>query len=415
MKTSKTRKFIVAVWLALSSLMPHSAVQAQQETYAMSEMVYKALQNVQGLIDSNHQDEALQQLARLRESRISEYEKAHTWNMAAFIYFEQERYDEAIDAYRQIISLERIPGSLRQSSLKGLSQLGLMQENFGDAIVYAEELLALQENPDPELYILMGQALYRLERYEEALHPVERAIAMQHESGTSIKENWLLLLNAIHYNRQDYNGMKATLRALIADYPRPSYLLNLAAVYSELDDTQAQTGIMESLYESGNLHQETQLVNLANLYMYHKVPYKAAQLLQKGIDNGTVRENHRNYQYLAQAWQLAGDMERALTPLTRAAEYADTGDTYMQLAQIYFNLTRWREVEESVQNALGKGELKQRGNAYLLLGMSRFNQKRFEPARTAFEHAREEADMAKLAEQWLGYLEMEQSRYAALE
>jgi tetratricopeptide (TPR) repeat protein len=386
-----------------------------QETYGINENVYRVMQEVQQAIDAESYEQALAGLENLRGNRrISEYEMAHSWNLTALVYYQQERYEEAIVAYGNIIDYEQIPDTLRQSSFKAMAQLSLMLERYDDVIRYAGMLNAELGVPDPEIHILIGQAHYHKEEYAAALPAVRQAIESHTAFSSRLRESWLLLLNAVYFGLQDYPGMRSTLLTLIKDTPRTPYLLNLAAVHAELGDFKAQAALMESLYESGLLEQESQLLNLVSLYMLHKIPYKAALLLEREIDSGMIRPVQRNYQYLAQAWQLAGEMDRAIPPLTRVAEMDEDGETWLRLAQIHVGLSRWEKAEELLQRALTTDNLKNPGNANLLLGMARFNQKRFSAARTAFQLAAQDERVAVMARQWLVYLENEQAKYALL-
>ena len=118
--------------------------------------------------------------------------------------------------------------------------------------------------------------------------------------------------------------------------------------------------------------------------------------------------------YLAQAWQLAGNFDKAIEPLANAASLAEDGNTYIRLAQLHISQSHWNDAEKALSMALDKGELKNKPNAYLLLGMARFNQKRFDDARTAFRTAGKDKKMSKLASQWMTYARSEQEKYDIL-
>ena len=393
-----------------------SSSAAARETFAMSEFVFNEMQTIQELIETDQYPLALVALEQLREKKLSEYERAHTWNLAAFAYYKQENYEEAIKAYQKMLKTkpEYIPEGLRLDTIKKLGQLSLTVENYKAAIYYSKKLLTLMPVPDPAVYITIAQAYYSLEKYKKAEEPIKTAIKLTREAGRQVKENWLLLLNAVYYSLLDFEGMQSVLRELITEYPKPKYMLNLAAVYSELNNTVAQTTLMESLYESGYLQKENQLVNLANLYMLHKVPYKAAVLLEDAMKSELVTTNERNFVYLAQAWQLAGNLDKAIKPLANAAKLAMDGNTYVRLAQLHISQSQWREAEKSLSSALDKGELKNKPNVYLLLGMARFNQKHFDDARTAFRNASKDKKMSKLAKQWMSYAQSEEEKYNIL-
>jgi tetratricopeptide (TPR) repeat protein len=404
------------VLLSILLLYSSSGSTANRKTFAMSEFVFNEMQTIQELVETDKYPQAFAALKSLRGKKLSEYERAHTWNLAAFAYYKQENYEEAIKAYQRMLKTEPeyIPEGLRLDTIKKLGQLSLTVENYKAAIYYSKKLLKLMPTPDPAVYITIGQAYYSLEKYKSAEKPIKTAIGINRKAGRPVKENWLLLLNAVYYNLLDFEGMQKVLRELITEYPKPKYMLNLAAVYSELSDTVAQTALMESLYETGHLQKENQLVNLANLYMLHKVPYKAAVLLEEAMKTELVDTSEKNFIYLAQAWQLAGNIEKAIEPLANAASLAMDGNTYVRLAQLHIAQAQWGNAEKSLSMAIDKGELKNKPNVYLLLGMARFNQKRFDDARTAFQTASKDEKMSSLANQWMSYASSEEEKYNLL-
>ena len=113
-----------------------------------------------------------------------------------------------------------------------------------------------------------------------------------------------------YYELKDFKRMISVLKELIRLYPKEQYLLTLAGVYSELGDTLKQLALTEALYESGYVTQSHHVVNLANLYLLHGVPYKAAKVLQKEIDSKNVKADERNLRLLSQAWYQAREDEK---------------------------------------------------------------------------------------------------------
>ena len=100
-------------------------------------------------------------------------------------------------------------------------------------------------------YMLLGQAYFQMGDYDAALEPIKKAVDMDREQGNTPKENWLLLLRVIYYEKQDFKNMIAVLEELIQYYPKDTYLLTLAGAHSELGDTLKQLVIVETLYEKG--------------------------------------------------------------------------------------------------------------------------------------------------------------------
>jgi tetratricopeptide (TPR) repeat protein len=206
--------------------------------------------------------------------------------------------------------------------------------------------------------------------------------------------------------------MLSVLKELIRYYPKDNYLYTLAAVYSELGDTKKQMALTEVLFEKGYLSGEKHAVNLANLYLLHGIPYKAAVLLQKEIDAKHVKSTQRNLRLLAHAWQQARDDEKAIPPMRLAAENSKDGVLYIRLAQSYINLERWAEAVKAIRLGLAKGNVHNLNTAHIMLGTALFNMNKLDDAQKVFSKVAK-SDIKKdrkMANTWLVFLDSEMRR-----
>jgi tetratricopeptide (TPR) repeat protein len=385
--------------------------QKTKETVAMSQQVYEKLMEVQEHIENKDYAMAQRVIEDLRDRKnLSDYERAQIWNVTAYSYYLQERYADAIDAYDQVLAQPDLPEALLQSTLKTKAQLMFTQDDYEGALGVIRELIAIIPEPSADVLMIEGQALFQLARYDEALVPIKSAIDMYREQGQKPKENWLLLLRVIYFEQKDYESMIEVVKELIAYYPKDTYVLTLAGVYSELGETKKQLALTEVLYEKGYLNTASHITNLANLYLLHGLPYKAAVLLEKEIGDQIVEANDRNLRLLSQAWYQAREDQKAIPPLERAAELSKDGELYVRLAQAHINLENWRDAADAVREALRLGGLKRDDQANIMLGMALFNQKRLEQARRAFEVALRDNRSRRAAQQWIAYVDSEIQR-----
>lgn len=385
-------------------------------TAAMSQKVFKRLQEAQELAEQENYSEVHELLDDLRGRRsLSVYETAQVWNYTAYTYYLQERFNEAIDAYQQVLDQGALPDALTQSTLKTLSQLYFVVENYQQALVSINQLLAKTQEPAADIYVLLGQAHFQLKQFKEALQPIRTAIQIARQQGQRPKENWLLLLQVIYYELEDYPRMVDVLKELIQIYPKDRYLITLAAVYSQLGDTAKQLAITEVLYEKGYIKESHQIMNLANLYMLHGLPFKAGKLLEKELAAKRIERSENNLRLLSQAWQQAQEDEKAIPPLEQAAALAQDGELYVRLAQSYINLERWDNAVQALQKGLAKGDLRRPDTAQIMLGMALFNQNKFVQARTVFEKALTDKRSQQMAEEWLAHVKSEIERRTFLQ
>jgi tetratricopeptide (TPR) repeat protein len=399
-------------------LLGASSVMAQKEneretkqTVAMSQQVYEKLTAVQEMVEI--QDYAGAQAGiedLLQTKRLSPYEIAQIWNLTAYSYYLQERYQDAIRAYESVMQQPELPEALMLSTLKTKAQLQFTIEDYQGALLTVDQLLAAINEPDPTILMLKGQAYFQLEDYQSALEPIRMAVQMVRDQGNIPKENWLLLLRVIYYEMEDYSQMIAVLEELIQYYPKDTYLLTLAGAHSELGDTMKQLVIVEVLYEKGYLTSASHIVNLANLYLLHETPYKAAVLLEREMNDGRVEADERNLRLLSQAWYTAREDEKSIPPLARAADLAQEGELYVRLAQSHINLEQWDEAATAIQKGLRLGGLTRKDTANIMLGMALFNQKKFSLARNAFEAALPDDRSRRTAQQWIAYVDSEIKR-----
>ena len=388
-----------------------------KETVAMSQQVYESLTEIQELVEAEQYQAALEEIKDLQtgKKKMSPYEAAQIWNLTAYTYYLMEDYKGAIGAYKQVLQQPDLPEALQQSTLKTLAQLHFTIEDYEQALIVIDELIAMLEEPPADIYMLKGQAYFQMQEYDKALEPIKIAVQMNRDQGKVPRENWLLLLRVIYWEMEDFPNMLIVLKELVEEYPKDTYVLTLAGVYSELGDTKKQLALTEALYDAGYIDGKTHAVNLANLYLLHGIPYKAAVILEKEIDSGAVKSDVRNLRLLSQAWYQARNDRKSIPPLVKAAAMGEDGELYMRLAQSYLNLEMWGEAAAAAKKGLAVGNLKRKDTGNIMYGMALFNQRKLEQARRAFQAAGKDNRSKRAAGQWIKYVDSEILRRDTLE
>lgn len=380
-------------------------------TQAMSQQVYESLTEIQALVEAEDFNGAQALIKELQgRKKLSPYETAQIWNLSGYAAYLDEKYPEAISAYEKVLQQPELPEALQQSTLKTMAQLQFTIEDYETALDTVKRLMAIIPEPSADIYMLEGQAYFQLGKYETAIAPIKKAIDMSRAQGNVPRENWLLLLRVCYWEMKDFPNMLLVLEELIQLYPKDSYVLTLAGVYSELGDTKKQLALTEALYEKGYIDGKAHAVNLANLYLLHGIPYKAAIVLEKNIESDNIPADVRNLRLLSQAWYSAREDRKAIPPLQQAAALSEDGELYIRLAQSYINLEEWDNAADSATKALQLGELKRQDTANIMYGMALFNQKKFEQARTAFQAAASDKRSSRAASQWIAYVDSELRR-----
>ena len=393
-----------------------AAQQETRKTPAMRERVYSRLSEAQACADEGDMPCARELLDRVREmSNLNSYEIAQMWNFYAFIYFSQDNYREAIRAYENVLQQVDLPLGLETTTIFTLTQLYFQEERFEDSLAMLERWFVLTPTPAPDPYVLKAQIYYSLERFREGIEPVRTAIQVAMDQERELRENWYRLLNVFYYELEEYPNVIDVLTTMIEMWPKREYFIQLSAMYGQEGDEGRQLALFETAYEAGWLLRSSEIVNLSQLLLQADIPYKAAKILEKGLEDGIVESTESNWRVLAQAWQLAQEDEEAIPALSRAAGLADDGVLDVRLAQSHQNLAQWQNCVDAARSGMRKGDLRRPDQANMILGACLFELGEFDAARNAFGDAEKDSRSRTGARSWMRYVDAEEDRERQLE
>jgi tetratricopeptide (TPR) repeat protein len=317
--------------------------------------------------------------------------------------------------YEKVIAEPDNTEGLMLNTLYTVAQLYFVIEDYPKAIQAINRWFKAAPEPSLNAYMLLGQAYYQLEKYNEALTPLVSAQSMLKERGETPKEILLLLLQNLYLQTDNYPKMIEILRELVVLYPKAEHWRSLAAAYSEQEHYEKQMAILEMLYETGNLDNGRSQMNLANLYLMHEAPHKAAVLIDRGMKEGKIEEEVRNLQLLAQSWQQSQETKSSLAPLIKAVKIAKDGNLHVRLAQSYIGMDMYKEAANIIAEGIKKGGIDRPDQAYLMQGMANFELLKFDAAKAAFTSASKDKRSKKAADDWIKYVESEKNRKESLE
>ncbi|SHE20237.1 tetratricopeptide repeat protein [methanotrophic endosymbiont of Bathymodiolus puteoserpentis (Logatchev)] len=393
---------VVLIILGLLTVIPAQA--ADEKVPPISPWLYKQLTKAEKLISSQAYPQARKKLEKIiPELKNKSYEQALALRSLASVYALENNYIRAAKLLEQCLATQTLPEQQQQQALLNLGQLYIASEQYQKAIKVLQPWV--QKNPksvDQQILVLLANAYTQLKQYRTALPYIEQAIKLSKKP----RESWFQLNLALHYELGNYSAAARILKKLVANYPdKKAYWLQLATVYQQLSQFKQALIIQDLAYKKGYLQTETQILQLFNLYIYNKQPYQAANLLSKELDSQRVKKSSAHWELLANAWTNAREYKQAITALEKASALNKKGRLYLQLARIHVEQEHWHNAIKAINKALSKGELKNPGEAYILLGMSLYETKQLSAAKSAFQKARKYKKTRKSATQWLNYME----------
>lgn len=391
-----------------------------RRTPAISNAVYEKLSEAQVLVEDKKYAEAMKILdgmkAKEGSKALNGYELANLYNLYAFIYYSQERYDDALKAYQMVVAQSPdIPEGMEYQTKFTIAQLFFVTEQWQKGINALQEWMKTQQDPGADIYALLGTGYYQLKDYNKSLSNMERAVSMTKAKGKVPKEQWYSLLRYLYYEKNQYDKVIDLLEEMLVYYPKKDYWVQLSHMYGEKKLDRKQLAAMETVYVQGELDKEKELVQMAYLFLANEVPYKAAKVLDKGIKEKKIEPTSRNLELLGNAWRASQEVKKSIPVMEEAARKSDKGELWARLGNIYLDNDEYKKAVEAVEAGLKKGGVRRPDTAHLVAGMAYFNLKQYEAARRAFAEAAKDKRSEGYAKQWMEFMKKELERQRSLQ
>jgi tetratricopeptide (TPR) repeat protein len=383
--------------------------------HALDEMTWNQLSRIDQHVSERQYEAAQQALERLLDRADRDpYLQAIIYQALGHVAWAREEYGQATGDFVKAIDLDVLPDETHFALLYQLAQLYYLQERYSDSLATLERYLChpAEVERGPDVWVLKASIHSWLEQYAEALAAIEHAIALEEQP----REQWYQLKLAAHFELEQYPAAGATLEAMIELWPAERlYWIQLSQVSYKLKQSEKALAVMALAHRNGLLDRQADLVWLADLYSLADIPFKAATVMQRGIEDGVVEGTRAHWLTAADAWYRAGELELALRAYRRAGENSADGAVDLRRSYILVDMERWEDALAALDAALGKGGLdpRQTAQAHLLRGVANFNLDRFEQARSDWAAARRDDSSREAAEQWLNHLREERRRQAS--
>ncbi|GAA72968.1 lipopolysaccharide assembly protein LapB [Pseudoalteromonas sp. BSi20439] len=377
---------------------------------ALREKVYSQLARAQKLADDGDSKAGLDALDSIqaRSSSMNSYEIAMMHNFYGFIYYNENDLVKAIASFEKVIAEDGIPETLRVSTTFSLAQLAMANSDYNKVIDFLAKWDAINTKPKTDAYyVLKSQAYYQLKDYQKGIDNINLAIAQSDSEGKQPKENWLVLQRAMYYSLNQTDNVVAVLERMVKLYNKPEYWVQLGGMYGETGKEKQQLAILEAAYQQGFLTSKSDLRQLAQVYLYNQLAYKAASVMSKAIESGVAEKSAKNYAFIAEAMVQAKEDNKSVSYFAKAAELSEHGKYDQRMAEVLVNLEQFEDAADAARLALDKGSLDFESNAYVALGMAQYSMQNFDASILAFEQAEKHKKSQRLAEQWIKYVKRE--------
>jgi tetratricopeptide (TPR) repeat protein len=246
---------------------------------------------------------------------------------------------------------------------------------------------------------------------------LEKAINDVEAKGILPKERWWSLQRVLYYERDQFDRVIEILEKLVKHYPKWTFWKQLGGMYAEQERPLDQLVASEVVYMNGKYDKESQVIGLGYMYLAAEVPYRAAQIIAKGMEDEIIDRTAKNLEVLGTAWYQAKDLNLALSALNEASKLSDSGELQSRMAGIYLDLGQDKQAYQATLKAAEKGSIKRPSSNYLIMGNALVNMHCYKDAIGAFQKALKVAENKKekrFPKQWIKYADVEGTRLGKL-
>jgi len=360
----------------------------------------KILNEAIELMNMENYTGAAAKIGTLKLDNLSPYERGKVEQIMFNIAYSQDKYEEARGHLQKAIDSGGLNVVEVDQARYQSAQLFMQEEKWKEGAAALEEWFKTATNPNSGGYYLLAVAYYQMEDFNRAMAPAKKAVELMDPAKPN--ESWLSMLSALYLQREQYKEAVPVLQQLITAAPdKKTYWMQLSSIYGQMEDYPNALAIMQLANNVGLVTEDSEVRRLADLLLFNDVPYRGAQVLEGAIEKKVVTLDDKLYEKLANCWIAAGEFDKSISPLQRAAELSSNGDLFVRLGEVQVQREDFDAAIAAIQRGVDKGQLKDPGNAQLMLGIAHYSQKDYAAARPFFERARQSDKHRQIANSYL--------------
>jgi tetratricopeptide (TPR) repeat protein len=419
LSTHSVRKCFLA--LLLLSALPAASRAADAPKKELSDKVSEELGKLKPLMDEAQKDakgpkgdEVLAKVnALVASAEPNSFDIAYLSQLKAQLYFGKEEYTNAIPALETALKLgdaySYFEPKIRLELVNYLSQLwaqeagttkvpAKQQEAYSKAYSYIRRWLDESKKPDPdkELFaasVLYGQAQLNPEKIDLGLiKQAEAEIRKGMLMAVKPKDQFYVLLLASLQQLGETEKSAEILELLVKQQPtNKNYWAQLTATYVNLQKDVRAILTIERAQAHGQMNTPKDNFTLVGIHMNIQQYDRAIELLEKGLHDGSIENELKNWEYLASCYQQVHQEQKAINTYKEAIKlYPKAGNLDLSVGNLYYSIDKQEDAYKHVEAALKKGIDKspaQQAQAWSFLAYLAFELKKLDEAKEATEKA----------------------------
>jgi len=404
---TRARSIALALTLAMGAVFTATTVQAAETANKVTtKAVAEPLKKAQEAMKNKQWDAALTEIKKAQASeKKTPFEAYQIDEFLSYVLVQQKKFSEATPVFERMLNSGFMPADQVDERTKTVAQLHFQNKDYKKAVEWGKKYL--DKHPGDEgISVLVGQSYYVLNDYKNAATTMMAVVTAAEKGGRTPTENWLQIVLSSQFKLDNKDGIADALKKLVRYYPKPEYWENLLDIYRRKNNGDRVTlGFYRLMNDVGTLKQADDYMETAQLAMDAGVPGEAQAVMEKGVQNGTLKSDDKTTQgrydrLLAGAKKAAAADKAQLPQLAKEAEKATQGQAYVGLGQAYLSYGQFDEAIDALKKGIAKGGVTDADEAQVSLGIAYLRKGQKDLARQAFKAVKAESKWHDLADMW---------------
>lgn len=285
-------------------------------------------------------------------------------------------------------------------TLKLIGDLNLREENYKEAINWYQQWMDFTCKEDKDVYVRMAQSYFETKQLDKVIEPADKAIALYEKPN---KNPYVLKLQS-YYQRKMYPETVKVAETLVNTFPEtPAWWTQLGVFYMLVENYSDALATMEIAYNAGYLEKESQFKNLAQLYSTNGIPFRAAKLLEKHVENGDIKEDDKMMRSIANSFHQAKNYDIAANYYGKAGQLSSDPEDFQKQGTLLMVAEDYKGAITALNKALERGA-KEEAKIHFSLMEANFYLGNFKKAWDYVQLAKKEKSMRRNALAWEPYI-----------
>ena len=400
--TRSLRAGLTALLLGFVAITPSWSQQTTAGKKELSEKVSEELGKIRTQTDAKNYDAAIAIIDGLLKGAAPEsYDIAVLSQVKAQILLTKGDYAKSIEPLETALLVSDRHGyfepRVNQDLTYYLAQLYYQEASttkvadsqkkfYAKASSYIERWTKANTKPNPDAQLFYASLLYNQAQLDptnvdnnlikRAQEEVQKGLQMSLKP----KDTFYILLLATLQQQNQIAQSGEVLELLVKMNPKnKTYWAQLASTYLNLQQDMRAVLTIERAQAHDAMNTPKDNFNLVGILFNMQQYDQAIALLEKGLKDGSIENEQRNWELLAASLQQVKKEIRAIEVLKEASNFfPDSGSLYLQIAQIYYSLDKlpdsYTYAKQATQKKLDKPWQAQTFLAYICYELKKLDE-----------------------------------------